>query len=37
VQDRFGESGQSDEMLDLMQISAPYIVEAAKRAMDRKA
>jgi transketolase len=37
VQDRFGESGQSDEMLDLMQISAPYIVEAAKRAMGRKA
>ncbi len=36
VQDRFGESGQSDEMLELMQISAPYIVEAAKRAMGRR-
>ena len=37
VQDRFGESGQADEMLDVMKISAPYIAEAAKRAMARKA
>ncbi|MEK9650950.1 MAG: transketolase C-terminal domain-containing protein [Poseidonia sp.] len=36
VQDRFGESGQSDEMLDVMQISAPFIAEAAKRAVARK-
>ena len=36
VQDRFGESGQADEMLDVMQISAPYIGEAAKRAVARK-
>jgi transketolase len=36
VQDRFGESGQSDEMLEVMQISAPYIAEAAKRAIARK-
>ena len=36
VQDRFGESGQADEMLDVMQISAPYIAAAAKRAMARK-
>ena len=36
VQDRFGESGQSDEMLDVMQISAPFIAEAAKRAIARK-
>lgn len=36
VQDRFGESGQSDEMLEVMQISAPFIAEAAKRAIARK-
>ena len=36
VQDRFGESGQADEMLEVMQISAPYIAEAAKRAVARK-
>ncbi len=36
VQDRFGESGQADEMLDVMQISAPYIAEASKRAVARK-
>ena len=36
VQDRFGESGQADEMLEVMQISAPYIAEAAKRAIARK-
>ena len=37
VQDRFGESGQADEMLDVMQISSPYIVDAAMRAVARKA
>jgi len=36
VKDRFGESGQSDEMLEVMEISAPYIAEAAKRAITRK-
>jgi len=36
VKDRFGESGQSDEMLEVMEISAPYIAEAAKRAIARK-
>ena len=36
VKDRFGESGQADEMLDLMKLSAKYIVEAAKKAISRK-
>ena len=36
VQDRFGESGQADEMLDLMEISAPFITAAAERAINRK-
>ncbi len=36
VQDRFGESGQADEMLEVMQISAPYIAAAAKRSIARK-
>ena len=36
VQDRFGESGQADEMLDVMKISAPFIADAAKRAIARK-
>ena len=36
VRDRFGESGQSDEMLEVMQISAPYIAAAAQRAINRK-
>ena len=36
VKDRFGESGQADEMLELMEISAPYIAEAAERAINRK-
>ena len=36
VQDRFGESGQADEMLELMQISAHYIALAAKKAISRK-
>jgi transketolase len=37
VKDRFGESGESDEMLNVMQISAPFIAEAARKAMARKA
>jgi len=36
VPDRFGESGQADEMLDVMELSAKYIVEAAKQAISRK-
>ena len=36
VKDRFGESGQSDEMLDLLEISSPFIVDAVKRATNRK-
>ncbi len=37
VQDRFGESGEADEMLEIMKISSPYIADAAKRAIARKA
>ena len=36
VQDRFGESGQADEMLEVMHLSARYIVDAAKKAIARK-
>ena len=36
VQDRFGESGQSDEMLEVMNISSPYIADAARKAISRK-
>lgn len=36
VNDRFGESGQADEMLELMELSAPHIVKATQRAMNRK-
>jgi len=36
VKDRFGESGQADEMLELMELSAPHIVKAALRAIQRK-
>jgi transketolase len=36
VPDRFGESGQADEMLEVMGISAPYIAKAAKEAISRK-
>ena len=36
VKDRFGESGQADEMLELMELSAPHIVRAAQRAIERK-
>ena len=33
---RFGESGKADEMLEVMNISAPYIANAARKAMSRK-
>ncbi|MGB1898176.1 MAG: transketolase family protein [Candidatus Poseidoniaceae archaeon] len=36
VKDRFGESGQADEMLELMELSSPHIVKAALRAIQRK-
>ncbi len=36
VHDRFGESGQADEMLELMELSAPHIAKAAERAIHRK-
>lgn len=36
VRDRFGESGQADEMLEIMELSAPHIVKAAQRVMLRK-
>ena len=36
VKDRFGESGQAEEMLDLLNINTADIVEAAKRAIERK-
>ncbi len=36
VKDRFGESGQSDEMLEVMQINSKYIEQAAHRAIARK-
>ena len=36
VKDRFGESGQAHEMLELMEISAPYIAKSATRAINRK-
>ena len=36
VPDRFGESGQADEMLEVMNISSPYIADAARKAIGRK-
>ena len=36
VRDRFGESGQADEMLELMELSAPHIAKAALKAIARK-
>ena len=36
VRDRFGESGQADEMLELMELSAPHIAKAALKAIGRK-
>jgi transketolase len=37
VKDRFGESGEAQQMLDLLHLSSPHISEAAKRAVARKA
>ena len=36
VLDRFGESGQADEMLELMELSSPHIAKAALKAIGRK-
>ena len=36
VNDRFGESGQANEMLEIMELSSPHIVKAAQRAISRK-
>jgi len=36
VADRFGESGQSDEMLEVMKLNSKYIEQAAQRAVARK-
>lgn len=36
VRDRFGESGQAEEMLDLLSINTGDIIEAAMRAIARK-
>ena len=36
VADRFGESGQSDEMLEIMKLNSKYIEQAAQRAIARK-
>ena len=36
VQDRFGESGGSDELMGALKITAVEVVAAAKRAISRK-
>lgn len=36
VKDRFGESGEPEELLEKFGLTAKYIVEAAKRAIARK-
>ena len=36
VQDRFGESGGSDELLEMLGMKAPDIVQAAQRAIKRR-
>ena len=36
VQDRFGESGQADEMLEMLGLNSKYIADAAKRAISRR-
>ena len=36
VKDRFGESAEADEMLEMMELKSHHIVEAAKRAVARK-
>ncbi|MBI2642040.1 MAG: transketolase family protein [Candidatus Wildermuthbacteria bacterium] len=36
VKDRFGESGEPDELWDVFGLSHPHIIEAVKRVMKRK-
>ena len=36
VQDRFGESAQAEEMLEMMGLTASDVASAARRAIDRK-
>ena len=36
VQDRFGESGTPRELQELMGLTAPFIVQAVRRVLDRK-
>lgn len=36
VQDRFGESGEPDELLEAFGLTYPYIVKAAKKVIKRK-
>ena len=36
VMDRFGKSGEADELAEHFQLTAPYIAQAAKRAIARK-
>jgi transketolase len=36
LKDSFGTSGEPDELAEYFKITAPYIAEAAKRAMERK-
>lgn len=36
VADRFGKSGSFDELMDAFGLSAPHLVEAAHRSMERK-
>jgi transketolase len=36
VDDRFGESAQAEEMLEMMGLTASDVADAAKRAISRK-
>ncbi|MDP2664597.1 MAG: transketolase C-terminal domain-containing protein, partial [bacterium] len=36
VKDRFGESGEPDELWDAFGLSHPHIIEAVKRVIKRK-
>jgi len=37
VNDRFGESGPSDVLLDIFELTSPFIVKAVKKVLKRKA
>ena len=36
MQDRYGESGEAEELLEYFQLTAPYIEKAVKKIMRRK-